>query len=858
MPLPKRFVADAQLYAPPDIYEESSQDNLLRDISSAGNLGALHQISFLSLYAFEMFDNLSRLAEDVGSRIINATDRTSRLVDRLTQVESRIQRITTSNTRTPPNESQVIRQKKQTMKFLKVRSAQHIPSALNKMTNSAQINGLYADCSLPPQFWKLEALTFDDCLIRYSNPGLFFEEWLKVELLKQEENRLERKRLKKERKLAKKKRREEEALAAASGDLDPNLVRRKGLKDKRRKNKAEKKEKAREEAASTPIIPPSNTPAHTQQASHTNAAPRSSTTSNLFSSAANYGFKMQPPSPAHRPPPTQKHGSGKKPTKPPPSKPPPSKPPPNKPPPSRKGPTKPPPSRTPPTKPPPSNKPPTKPPPKQMAKPQQQVKPVQKDPPTSKPTSTPVQSKSPPKVDNKVPNDEGPDDLPPPDDFKDDDGPPPDDESDLPEDLPPPDDELPDDFPLEVNKTTLDENDEDEPPPPDDDEPPEDFMEHPPIEEDSDIIEGDDGPPVDNDDPPPDDEEPIIEDEDDVPPTDTLPPVNEEESEVDEDEEEDAFVELPPPVVPVVTQPIAPAPKRKQSILMIGRDKKKMAEEASANLQRLSLSAGDDVRGEFEHVIETFTAEEKSSSHLESLNESDSLENSKSDSVRRKSFLNSNLNLGMDLQAPTDNVDVAMTEDQGHENVEYNDENTEVDQEHVEEQEEGGDEYYNYDQTQYEGEQENENYDEYYQDGYFWNGTEWVVADEVHGENDGTVDGYEENNVEEEIPPENQQSALSLFGGGDVLASIRQGNTLRKVEPPERKVTAREGMLSMIKKGGLTLKKADTSTPLGKKPDSKPDQSDAIARLLSNRAQIAGSDSDSSDSDDSDSDDSYF
>lgn len=63
----------------------------------------------------------------------------------------------------------------------------------------------------------------------------------------------------------------------------------------------------------------------------------------------------------------------------------------------------------------------------------------------------------------------------------------------------------------------------------------------------------------------------------------------------------------------------------------------------------------------------------------------------------------------------------------------------------------------------------NYSYDEYYQDGYFWNGTEWVVADEVHGENDGTVDGYEENNVEEEIPPENQQSALSLFGGGDVL-----------------------------------------------------------------------------------------
>ena len=57
-------------------------------------------------------------------------------------------------------------------------------------------------------------------------------------------------------------------------------------------------------------------------------------------------------------------------------------------------------------------------------------------------------------------------------------------------------------------------------------------------------------------------------------------------------------------------------------------------------------------------------------------------------------------------------------------------------------------------------------YDEYYQDGYFWNGTEWVVADEGNGGNDGTFDGYEENNVEEEMP---QQSALSLFGGGDML-----------------------------------------------------------------------------------------
>jgi hypothetical protein len=56
-------------------------------------------------------------------------------------------------------------------------------------------------------------------------------------------------------------------------------------------------------------------------------------------------------------------------------------------------------------------------------------------------------------------------------------------------------------------------------------------------------------------------------------------------------------------------------------------------------------------------------------------------------------------------------------------------------------------------------------------------------------------------------------------------ASIRQGNSLRKVAPPEPKeVSAREGMLSMIKKGGMTLKKADMQAPLGKKLDAKPDQ----------------------------------
>lgn len=63
-------------------------------------------------------------------------------------------------------------------------------------------------------------------------------------------------------------------------------------------------------------------------------------------------------------------------------------------------------------------------------------------------------------------------------------------------------------------------------------------------------------------------------------------------------------------------------------------------------------------------------------------------------------------------------------------------------------------------------------YDEYYQDGYFWNGTEWVVADEIQA--DATVDGGydvvgQEQEEEEEDHTEKRQSALSLFGGGDML-----------------------------------------------------------------------------------------
>lgn len=54
MPLSKRFLFDAALYGPPDLFEESQPDTVLRDTAMSATIGAIHQLSYLSLYAVEV------------------------------------------------------------------------------------------------------------------------------------------------------------------------------------------------------------------------------------------------------------------------------------------------------------------------------------------------------------------------------------------------------------------------------------------------------------------------------------------------------------------------------------------------------------------------------------------------------------------------------------------------------------------------------------------------------------------------------------------------------------------------------------------------------------------------------------
>lgn len=124
---------------------------------------------------------------------------------------------------------------------------------------------------------------------------------------------------------------------------------------------------------------------------------------------------------------------------------------------------------------------------------------------------------------------------------------------------------------------------------------------------------------------------------------------------------------------PVATKP---TPKRKSSILMMGKDRKKIAEEASANLQKLGLASGpDDQAEELTRTIDTFSQVEedskdfvppsstrrRSSASLHSVADTPTPtfhSNSLSDSGRRKSLLHSGLNLGLDLEAAPEQQEV--------------------------------------------------------------------------------------------------------------------------------------------------------------------------------------------------------
>ena len=161
MPLSKRILHNSALFAPPDIFVESTPTSALDDANMARTIGVMQQISNLSMFAAELFDNLIRLGEDTADRMREASVRCNVLFKQLPAVEAKVRQ-----TEIAVVEGDI--QKKNNSS----RGAVTIPTVLTKKTNCSQINAQYNMCSLPPQLWKLESIVPEDCMIAFSNPGI--------------------------------------------------------------------------------------------------------------------------------------------------------------------------------------------------------------------------------------------------------------------------------------------------------------------------------------------------------------------------------------------------------------------------------------------------------------------------------------------------------------------------------------------------------------------------------------------------------------------------------------------------------------------------------------------------------------
>ena len=238
MPLQKRVVYDPASYHKKDVFEESTQDSLLQDHHMSRMLGTMHQLAYFSSFALEIFQNLAILTEDLGDRIKIAAVRTNTLYGELKSVDRQVASIDDeSHVSAIPGLS----------KFLQSREM-FTPQLFNKATNYCSISQQYRVCRAPPQLWRIEVFAQEDCFRNFSNPGFFFQEWIRSEIIRQQYKKEEKKKNKLLKKLQRQERKklkeaavEEElyntafSTATASVNVSAN-VSLSGVTDKRNKS----------------------------------------------------------------------------------------------------------------------------------------------------------------------------------------------------------------------------------------------------------------------------------------------------------------------------------------------------------------------------------------------------------------------------------------------------------------------------------------------------------------------------------------------------------------------------------------------------------------------------------------------
>ena len=178
-------------------------NNIDPDIAHASNvsslIGCIQQLSYVANAALETFGELSLLTNNIGERISKITLKSKKLFDELGSIESKtVSKLRNNHSKfinTPltgdDDEAYINRE-------IIIDRKKELPSVFTRESNPNRLRTLYQLCKTPPQYWKIEQYFDDkyDFLMSYSNPSIFFQEWMTVELKKQALLKKKRQKLK--------------------------------------------------------------------------------------------------------------------------------------------------------------------------------------------------------------------------------------------------------------------------------------------------------------------------------------------------------------------------------------------------------------------------------------------------------------------------------------------------------------------------------------------------------------------------------------------------------------------------------------------------------------------------------------
>ncbi len=162
-----------------DILDETNVETLLNDRQMSSFLGNLHQISCLASYSMEIFDNLTVLAQDTSYRIELIKLKTNNLRNKL--LPEAVKRSALIDIGYGHNGL------KAKERYLHDIDQTYIPTVLTRDCLPPHLLEQYNKCNSLPLFNDIKHS------VKYSNPDLFFKEWIMAEKARQGKAKKEKK-----------------------------------------------------------------------------------------------------------------------------------------------------------------------------------------------------------------------------------------------------------------------------------------------------------------------------------------------------------------------------------------------------------------------------------------------------------------------------------------------------------------------------------------------------------------------------------------------------------------------------------------------------------------------------------------